>query len=317
MPLDTASKEFMNLLSSFGGPPLWELPIGAARTAVNGLSTQLCGPLTDVHEVINRKISGPTGEFGIRLYTPKASRELLPIVLHYHGGGWALCNLDTHDAIARFYCKHADAIVVSVDYRLAPEHKFPAAVDDSFAAFCWAVDHAGEFGGDPKRVAVTGDSAGGTLSTVVCQLAKSKGGPKIAFQALLYPAVDLDLKADYASRKQFDGPEYFLSLAEMEWFGSLYFNAPEQDVKDPRASPLLSPDLAGLPPALIVTAGCDALLDEGKAYADKLKSAGVPVEYRCFEGTIHAFVSFSGAIPKGSEAMALVASRLRQALHPS
>ena len=153
MALDTASKEFMNLLSSFGGPPLWELPIGDARTAVNGLSTQLCGPLTDVHEVIDRKISGPTGEFGIRLYTPKASRKLLPIVLHYHGGGWALCNLDTHDAIARFYCKHADAIVVSVDYRLAPEHKFPAAVDDSFAAFCWAVDHAGEFGGDPKRVA--------------------------------------------------------------------------------------------------------------------------------------------------------------------
>ena len=143
--LDTASKEFMNLLTSFGGPPLWELPIGDARAAVNGLSTQLCGPLADVHEVINRKISGPTGEFGIRLYTPKASREPLPIVLHYHGGGWALCNLDTHDAIARFYCKHAEAIVVSVDYRLAPEHKFPAAVDDSFAAFCWAVDHAGEF----------------------------------------------------------------------------------------------------------------------------------------------------------------------------
>lgn len=316
MPLDTASQGFMNMLASFGGPPLHEMPIGDARTAVNGLSAQLCGPIADVHEVINRKISGPTGEFGIRLYTPKASREPLPIVLHYHGGGWALCNLDTHDAIARFYCKHADAIVVSVDYRLAPEHKFPAAVDDSFAALCWAFDHAGEFGGDPKRLAVTGDSAGGTLSTVVCQLAKSKGGPKIAFQALLYPAVDLDPKAEYASRQQFDGPEYFLSRAEMQWFASLYFNDPEREVKDPRASPL-NADLTGLPPALIVTAGCDVLLDEGKDYAEKLARAGVPVEYRCFDGTIHAFVSFSGAIPKGTEAMSLVASRLRQALHTS
>src|SRR5262245_29281328 len=317
MPLDTASKEFMNMLASFGGPPLHEMPIGDARRAVNGLSTQLCGPLAEVQEVSNRKIAGPTGEFGVRLYTPQASHPPLPIIVHFHGGGWVVCNLDSHDAIARFYCKHANAIVVSVDYRLAPEHKFPAAVDDSFAALCWAVDHADEFGGDAKRVAVTGDSAGGTLSTVVCQLAKAKGGPKIAFQALLYPAVDLDPKADYASRKQFDGPDYFLSRAEMEWFAKLYFNTPAQDAKDPRASPLLSPNLAGLPPALIVTAGCDVLRDEGQVYADKLKSAGVPVEYHCFDDTIHAFVSFSGAIPKGSEAMSLVASRLRQALHAS
>jgi acetyl esterase len=317
MPLDTASKEFMNMLASFGGPPLHEMPIGDARAAVNGLSTQLCGPLAEVQEVSNRKIAGPTGEFGVRLYTPQVSHAPLPIIVHFHGGGWVVCNLDTHDAIARFYCKHANAIVVSVDYRLAPEHKFPAAVDDSFAGLRWAVDHAGEFGGDPKRVAVTGDSAGGTLSTVVCQLAKAAGGPKIAFQALLYPAVDMDLTADYASRRQFGGGEYFLSMAEMQWFTANYLNAPSSDAKDPRASPLLSPDLSGLPPALIVAAGCDVLRDEGKAYADKLAQAGVPVEYRCFENTIHAFASFSGAIPSGTEAMSLVASRLRQALHAS
>src|SRR5262245_21526725 len=176
MPLDTASKEFMNLLASFGGPPLSELPISDARNAVNGLSTQLCGPLADVHEVRDRRIAGPTGEFGIRLYTPKASREPLPIVLLYHGGGWALCNLDTHDAIARYYCKHADAIVVSVDYRLAPEHKFPAAVDDCYAAVEWATANAGELHGDAARVAVTGDSAGGNLATVISQIAKARGG---------------------------------------------------------------------------------------------------------------------------------------------
>ncbi len=317
MPLDTASQGFMSMLSSAGGPPLSELPIGDARAAATGLSMQLCGPLAEVHEDRDRRIPAGSGEIGVRVYTPKAAAGPLPVVMQYHGGGWALCNLDTHDAISRFYCKHANAIVVSVDYRLAPEHKFPAAVDDSFAAICWAVDHAREIGADPNRVAVTGDSAGGTLSTVVCQLAKAKGGPKIAFQALLYPSVDLDsTHSIYPSRQKFGGGEYFLSLAEMEWFKSMYLTAPGE-AKDPRASPLASPDLTGLPPALIVAAGCDILRDEGKAYADRLADAGVPVEYRCFEDTIHAFVSFSGTIPAGTEALTLVASRLRKALHGS
>jgi acetyl esterase len=215
--------------------------------------------------------------------------------------------------MARHLCKDADALVVNVGYRLAPEHKFPAAVDDSYAATVWAVEHAQEFGGDPARVAVVGDSAGGNLATVVCMLAKERGGPRIAYQALLYPCTDANPSASYASRAEFGGGEYFLSRRDMEWFFGLYL-ADTAHTSDPRVSPLHASDLSGMPPALVVTAGCDLLRDEGKAYADKLAAAGVPVEYRCFNGTIHAFVSFAGAIPAGQDALRFVADRLRTAL---
>ena len=314
---DTATTAFLNMLKAIGGPPLSEQPVSSVRNGIKALIEQVGPPRVEVARVSDRKIPGPGSEIGVRVYSPRATPtdERLPIVMHYHGGGWVLGDLDTHDAIPRYYCKHADAIVVSVDYRLAPEHKFPAAVDDSFAALSWALDHARELGANPDRVAVTGDSAGATLSTVVCQIAKARGGPRIAFQALAYPAIDMDLTAHYASRRQFGGGEYFLSFADMEWFASLYLSNPAREAKDPRASPLVSRDLAGLPPALVVTAGFDILRDEGKAYADRLAAAGVPVEYHCFEGTIHAFLTFGGAIPAGAEGLALVAARLRQALH--
>ena len=171
-----------------------------------------------------------------------------------------------------------------------------------------------ELNGDANRIAVTGDSAGGNLSAVVCQLAKERGGPRIAFQALIYPAVEFDPRTNYPSRSEFGGGEYFLSTDDMAWFASLYLADVERQVADPRVSPLAARDLRGLPPALVVTSGCDPLRDEGKAYADRLAAAGVPVEYRCVEGTIHACMSFAGAIPAGLEMLTLVASRLRAAL---
>jgi acetyl esterase len=302
-----------------GGKPVHETPLSELRPAIRTMSQQLGGPPVAVHSVTNRTVRGPSGEFGIRIYTPRTlnAGERLPIILHYHGGGWVAGDLDSHDTISRYYCVHADAIVVSVDYRLAPEHKFPAAVDDCFAALMWVADHARELGGDSDRIAVTGDSAGGSLSAVVCQLAKARGGaPRIAFQALLYPSVDLDSTSDYPSRRQFGGGEYFLSAADMSYFATQYLNNQASEGKDPRASPIAGRDLAALPPALVVTAGFDPLRDEGKAYADRLAAAGVPAEYRCVDGTIHAFVSFSGAIPAGTEALAFIASRLRRALHP-
>src|SRR5688572_10432932 len=240
----------------------------------------------------------------------------LPIlVLHFHGGGFIAGSLDTHDSIARYLARHADAIVIGVGYRLSPEHRFPAAVDDAYAAVSWATAHASELHGDAGRVAVTGDSAGGNLSAVVCQLAKERGGPRIAFQALIYPAVDLDSRTDFPSRSEFGGGDHFLSTRDMAWFASMYLTDVERQVGDPRVSPLAARDLRGLPPALVVTAGCDPLRDEGKAYADRLAEAGVPVEYRCVEGTIHACMSFAGAIPAGLEMLTLVASRLQAALH--
>ena len=318
MPVDTATRAFLEMLAAAGGPPLHELPVPDVRGLVRGLSQQLGGAPTEVHHVTDRRVPVADGDIAVRVYTPRPTEasESLPIVLHYHGGGFVAGDLDTHDPAARYYCRHADAIVVSVDYRRPPEHRFPIPVEDSYAALGWAVHHAAELGGDPGRLAVVGDSAGGNLAAVMCQLSTSRGGPRLAFQALVYPAVDLDLSAPYASRGQFGGGDYFLSTKDMEWFMSLYLANPSQ-VADPMASPILSDDLSGLPPALVVTAGNDPLRDEGRAYADRLNAAGVAVEYVCFDGSIHAFMAFPIAMPVGTEGLALVADRLRTALTKS
>ena len=205
--------------------------------------------------------------------------------------------------------------MVAVDYRLAPEHRFPVAVEDSYAALTWVADHAAEIGGDAARLAVTGDSAGGNLATVMCLLSRARGGPRITYQALVYPVTDFRVLGGYRSHTEFGSGEYFLSTKDMDWFRSLYFGDVENEVVDPQASPIAEPDLTGLPPPLVVTVGCDPLRDEGRAYADRLAAAGVPVEYRCWEGTIHACASFAGAIPAGLDILDFVGARLRAALH--
>jgi len=313
---DAPTRAFLDALKAAGGKPLWERTIDETRTTIRGASLQLAAPSTDVHAVADRRMSVAGGEIGLRIYTPRAGGNgLFPIVVHYHGAGFVAGDLDTHDAIARFHCAHADAVVIAVDYRLAPEHPFPEAVDDAYAAVEWAVAHAPELHGDARRIAVIGDSAGGNLAAVVCQLAKARKGPRIAFQALVYPVVDLRLDAAYPSRDEFGGGGFFLSTRDMEFFRSRYLTDERRQASDPRVSPLLADDVAGLPPALVVTAGCDPLRDEGKAYADRLTAADVPVEYRCFESTIHPFMSFGAAIPVALEGLAFVASRLRTALH--
>jgi acetyl esterase len=316
--LDSATEQFLAGVRAEGGKPMYEQTVDEIRAMVATVSRQLAAPTADLHDVINRRIPSAGGEIGLRIYTPRALRagESLPLVLLFHGGGWIAGDLDTHDSIARYFAHHADAVVVAVDYRLAPEHRFPAAVDDAYAALTWAVEHASEIHGDASRVAVAGDSAGGNLAAVVCQLARARRGPSIAFQALVYPCVDLDLPAAYPSRSQFGGGEYFLSTRDMEMFRSHYLQDPASEVRDARASPIAASDLRGLPPALVVTSGCDPLRDEGKAYADRLAADGVEVEYHCFEGAIHAFMSFAAAIPMAMEGLSLVADRLRAALHP-
>jgi acetyl esterase len=317
MTPDAATRAFLDALKAAGRRPLWELTVHEMRASIRAASLQLAAPSTAVHDVADRKMPVTGGEIGLRVYTPRPGSEegSVPLVVHLHGAGFVAGDLDTHDSIARFHCKHADAVVIAVDYRLAPEHPFPAAVDDAYAAVEWVVEHARELHGDARRIAVIGDSAGGNLAAVVCQLAKARNGPRIAFQALVYPGVDFRLGATYPSRAHFGGGDFFLSNRDMEFFRSCYLNDVERHASDPRASPLLGGDLAGLPQALVVTAGCDPLHDEGKAYADRLAAAGVPVEYRCFESTIHAFMSFAGAIPVGVEGLSFVASRLRAALH--
>jgi acetyl esterase len=317
MTLDAATQGFLDALTSAPRTPMWEVPIGDVRASIRGASLQLAAPSTTVHDVVDRRMPVPGGEIALRIYAPgpgSADRPF-PIVVHFHGAGFVAGDLDTHDAIARYHCHHADAVVIAVDYRLAPEHPFPAAVDDAYAAVEWAVEHARELHGDIHRIAVLGDSAGGNLAAVVSQLAKTRGGPRIAFQALVYPVVDFRPGTAYPSRAEFGGGDFFLSNRDMEFFAARYLTDVPRQASDPRVSPSLAEDLTGLPAALVVTAGCDPLRDEGKAYADRLAGAGVPVEYRCFEHTIHAFMSFGRALPAGMEGLSFVAARLRAALH--
>jgi len=315
MTPDAATVGFLAALKAAPRRPVWEATVDELRASIRGASLQLAAPSSDVHDVVDRKMPVQDGEIGLRIYTPRPAEDgPWPIVVHFHGAGFVAGDLDTHDSIARFHCHHADAVVIAVDYRLAPEHPFPAAVEDAYAAVEWAAAHARELDGDAGRLAVIGDSAGANLAAVVCQLAQARNGPRIAFQALVYPVIDFRPEATYPSAAQFGGGDFFLSNRDLEFFRSCYLTDVPQQASDPRVSPLLG-DLAGLPPALLVTAGCDPLHDEGKAYADRLAAAGVPVEYRCYESTVHAFMSFARALPAGLEGLAFVASRLRAALH--
>jgi acetyl esterase len=311
MPLDQPTTAFLDLLRSSGGKPIYELPLEEARGAML-LGAQLGAPPEAVGSVEDRRIDVPDGSVGIRIYSPKGSEGPHAGILQYHGGGFVLGNLDSHDSIARFYCARAGAVVVSVDYRLAPEHRFPTQVQDAFAALQWVATHAGELGVDPNRIAVAGDSAGGNLATVMCLLARSRGGPRIAAQALLYPVVDFRSHNLYGSHAEFGDGSYFLSVKDMDWFRDSYFADVASQAADPSASPITAPDLSHLPPALVTTAGCDPLRDEGRAYADRLAAAGVPTEYRNFEDTIHACASFAGAIPAGRDMLIYVADWLRR-----
>ena len=314
--VDAGTQAFLGVISSSGGKPVAEQTVAEFRETVRAGSLALAPPVEEMHAVRDVSIPGPGGGLPVRIYTPRAAAagERLPIVVHFHGAGWVGGDLDTHDAIARYYARHADAIVVAVDYRLAPEHRFPAAVDDAYAAVQWTSEHARELGGDPSRLGVVGDSAGATLAAVTCLLARDRGTPRIACQVLLYPAMDLRIGCSYPSRDAYGGGDYFLSVADMHWFRAHYLANPAVEENDPRVSPLAGDDLRQLPPALVVTAGYDPLRDEAKLYADRLLAAGVPVEYRCFESTVHAFVSFCALIPVGLEALTFVASRLRTAL---
>ena len=255
---------------------------------------------------------GPLGPIPLRLYRPAdvAATTALPVLVYFHGGGWVIGDLDTHDVLCRQLTAEAGVSVVSVDYRLAPEHKFPAAVDDAWAATRWIVAHAAELGVDAARLAVGGDSAGGNLAAVVALLARDHGGPAIALQALLYPVTDVGTE----TRSYRDFSEGFLLTREtMRWFFDQYLNR-EADAVDWRVSPLRASSLAGLPPALIVTAGFDPLRDEGDAYAAALRNAGVRVDAVCYGGMIHGFAPMGRLIETGNRAVSLVAGSLRQAL---
>jgi len=291
-----------------GGPPLNEMPLAEARAALDEIPKNYGVPLAAVDRIDKVSIPGPGGAVDALLIVPRdVGSDPLPLFVYYHGGGWVLGHLESHVREACYYATGAGCAVLVPDYRLAPEHRFPAASEDSYAALQWAFDHAAILNVDPKRIAVGGDSAGGHLAAVVTQQARD-GGPKIALQVLVYPVTDTYQDTEsYQSRA--DG--YFLTRDLMKWFIDSYLNeSAERD--DPRASPLRADRFDGLPPAIICTAGFDPLRDEGAAYADKLKGAGVAVDYIEYPGQIHGFVSMAGAIDEGRVFMDRACAALRQ-----
>jgi acetyl esterase/lipase len=301
MPLHPIAQAIVDQLAT--QPPLHTLSVEDARASMREF-TKAAGPGEPVAVVNDRTLPGPAGDIPVRVYTP-AGTGPFPMLAYFHMGGWTIGDLDTADALCRAICKSVSCVVVSINYRHAPEHKFPAAVDDAYAATCWLAEHAGDFNGDATRLAVGGASAGANLATVVARRARDNAGPSIVFQVLTVPVTN------YA----FDTPSYQecsqgcgLEKASSEWFWNNYLAVPS-DGEHPDASPLRAKDLSNMPSALVMTAEYDPLRDEGAAYAQRLTEAGVPTTYRCYAGMIHMFL--------GPESIADISRQLRTAFAPA
>ncbi|MEL3962488.1 alpha/beta hydrolase [Lysinibacillus endophyticus] len=269
----------------YSGPKIQDLTPDVVRQGLNAPVPEGV-EVPPVAKVENRQIPVHEGEITVRIYTPEGEGPF-PLFVYYHGGGWVLGNLETSDAGCRLLAENTKRVVVSVDYRLAPEFKYPVPVEDSYAALCWAHDHADELNAIADDIVVGGDSAGGNLATIMTILSEENDGPAISAQALIYPVTNLDFTT--ASYEKFaDG--FGLDKDLMIWFGEYYVNS-EEDYKNVDVSPLLCEDVSALPPAIIVAAENDVLLDEGAQYRDKLKDAGVKVEYTVLPGSIHGYFS--------------------------
>jgi acetyl esterase len=307
MALDPGAAALLQQMAQTGAPPIHQLLVPEARRMMQMMVA--AAPRPQVGRVEDRAIPGPAGEIPVRIYWPRSGQRV-GLVVYYHGGGWVLGDLETHDATCRRLANASDCIVVAVDYRLAPEHKFPAAVEDCYAAALWAAENAASLGVDAARVAVAGDSAGGNLAAVVSLLAKQRGGPPLAHQALIYPVTDFDFQRP---SYQENAEGYLLTRQAMEWFWRQYLND-DAEGADPLASPLRAPDLRGLPPATVITAEYDPLRDEGEVYAERLAQAGVPTTCVRYLGQIHGFISLEHLLPAGRQALLALGATLRAAL---
>jgi acetyl esterase len=306
MPLDPTMKAILDAMPAMFTPENLRLPAAELRRMAQ--QRPVPGMVTEVARVENRRISGPAGEVPIRIYWPRASRSQGALVF-FHGGGWVLCDLDSHDATCRALTEGAGCVTVSVDYRLAPEHRFPAAPDDCYAATRWTAENARALGADPARIAIGGDSAGGNLTAAVALMARERGGPNLVHQLMVYPVTDFAFQT--ASMKE-NAQGYMLTYDAMVWFRDQYLADP-RDERNPLASPLLARDLSGLPPATVITAEFDPLRDEGEAYAQRLRQAGVPVDVRRYDGVIHGFVGMAELLPQARTALAQACQNLRAA----
>jgi acetyl esterase len=311
MPLDPHAKKLLEMLNAAGAADLSRIAPEEMRKDFERLAAMVGVNGVAVEAAEDRAIPGPGGPIPIRVYTPKASRgATLPGLIYFHGGGCVFGSIASHDSFCRLLANAGACRVVSVGYRLAPEHKFPAALEDAFAVTCRIAEHGREFLIDPRRLAVAGDSIGGGLATVVCRMARDTGGPAIALQLLLCPVVDLSRRSD--TRIAF-ASGYFLSQATIDWTVKHYC-APGTDLTDPRVSPLLADDLSGLPAAQVHTAEYDPLRSEGAAFAERLQRAGGAVRHTCHAGMIHHFYAMGGVIPYARTAVAEIGAGIRSAL---
>ena len=305
MALDSVARQLLDDFIASGRPNAHLLPVDQARANYEALFAGL-PPGEQVAAVREHAIAVAGGAIPARSYRP--SREVVDagIVVYFHGGGWLLGSVDSHDAICRALANASGCVIVNVGYRCAPEHRFPTAVDDAVAATAWTHAHAAELGADPTRLAVAGDSAGGNLAAVVCQLARDAGGPPIRFQLLIYPVTTADLAIGFDLA--YEG--YFLYRDELAWHQHHYLNGPAE-AGDPRVSPL-NGDATGLPAASIQSAECDPLHGQAERYRDHLVAAGVPVAYRSYAGMIHGYFGLDSVFPIADEAMRDAGTALRE-----
>ncbi|MFL6164372.1 MAG: alpha/beta hydrolase [Jatrophihabitantaceae bacterium] len=305
MPLNPQAEQVRQRRIADGAPPLYTQSLAEARAADLADIQAGSGEQEPVHQVIDRDFPATGGPVRLRLYRPDRPGQL-PVLVYFFGGGWTLGQIETCDAVCRTLTNLAGCLTVAVGYRLAPEHKFPAALTDCYEAVCWLAQRAGELELDPSRMVVGGDSAGGNLAAAVTLLIRDRGGPALAGQLLVYP--NTLYGADTPSMR-FDDPSLF-NRRSVAWYWQHYLDSPAQGT-DPLVSPLLATDLSGLPPALVITAECDPLRDEGEQYAGRLAEAGVPVRQHRFDGVMHGFFTMSGVLDDAERALRQAADFLR------
>ena len=298
--LDPEARKLLELREELGAPDVADCTVETARTIFSLMPEWLVGPAPEVGSVEDRQLEGRDGSFGVRIYTPpEPSDHPRPMLVYLHGGGWVIGSVDTYDGVCRHFCRQGNWLVISVDYRLAPEAPYPTAVEDCWTAVQWVQANASTWGGNPEQIVVGGDSAGGNLAVVVMHRARARGGVRIATQVLIYPATDMTRAHESHQR---NGEGYLLTRRSIDWFLGHYLPS-GHDLRDPEASPLYATDFHDLPPAVLVTAGFDPLLDEGHAYGEKLKESGVAVSERCWEGMMHGFITSRGLMPQANECL--------------
>jgi acetyl esterase len=311
VPLDPIARPIVDRLAALFPAIDFDRDGGEHRRLLKAAAGEAIHEATEpIGSALDREIPGPNGPIPVRIYRPVgAGDEPLPIAVFTHGGGWVVCDLDSHDGMCRAITNASECMLVAVDYRLAPEHRFPVGVEDAYAALCWVAAHGATIGGDPQRLAIIGDSAGGNLTAVLALMARDRGGPHVSLQVLVYPVIDF--RFDRPSHLD-PGDDKVLQSDEVRYFWYQYL-ADHADGAHPYASPIRAESLAGLPPALVLTAELDPLRDEGEAYAARLTEAGVPTDAVRYDGMMHSFVTFLDALPDARRAVDRIAAAMRAA----